>query len=229
MDKKIIETDNLITISQLCMTAYKESNMIGITGYPGAGKTTCFEWFTNEYKDKIDVYLVTVGASMNASKFFSSIIYQITGEEVTSKLNLNSLINKIAFLLNHDGMKKLLIVDEAGKFKKKMLEYMHELRDKTMNSTGIILAGPKYFKMNIDEWSEKNVNGIPEVQRRFNFWVSLEKKPRKQEIRAIIKSYRINDDSFINSVVSKARHFGDVENAIKKYFIDEEDNKNDEK
>jgi hypothetical protein len=75
---------------------------------------------------------------------------------------------------------------------------MHEFRDLTSHSTGIILAGVEYFKSNLEHWTEQNRVGIPEVYSRINSWQRL-KAPTQREIVALIKAYGINDENFIRA------------------------------
>jgi hypothetical protein len=106
--------------------------------------------------------------------FFKELLHEISYEDKFQGANLYQLITIISKRLNMDSTKKLLIVDEAGKFRPKYLEYFHEIRDNTESSTGIIFAGPEYFKENIMEWKNKGTRGIPELYRRINHWEVLD-------------------------------------------------------
>jgi len=135
------------------------------------------------------------------------------------------LINSIAFKLNYSKYKKLLIIDEAGKFKPKFLEYLHELRDKTDHGTGIVMAGPEYFKDNILNWSRKGVVGIPELLRRVNHWEQLD-PPTKEEIHALCETYNVNSLSFRNQLWTTVTNFAEAFSKIKNYLKLKEKNKN---
>lgn len=89
--------------------------------------------------------------------------------------NINTIIENIAYYLNDSNDNNLLIIDEAGKLSHSNILFLHDLRDSCKNSTGIILASPKYFENNIRNMLLKNIVGIPEFFRRINNWVELDK------------------------------------------------------
>jgi len=57
MDEVIIRTRNFDAIQSLCLTVKEESQMVGLIGYPGAGKTTAFDFYTSQYVDTIYMWM----------------------------------------------------------------------------------------------------------------------------------------------------------------------------
>jgi DNA transposition AAA+ family ATPase len=209
-DLKIINTNNFSTINKVCNDAQNKSKMISIIGYPGAGKTT---GLLHYYKTTPNVYYVRVQPSMQPRTFYSAILNSM-GEPVTEQgMQLHFMIKKICYFLNENNEKKLLIIDEAGKFSRKMLEYIHELRDETAASTGIILAGPEYFQKNLIKWVNKELDGMPEIYRRINYWQNLT-KPTKEEIRALCIAYGVKEETTQKSLMKLCSNFGEVHNRI---------------
>lgn len=214
MSDFILKTGNYNTIQAVCSEALSNSKFIGIVGYPGAGKTTSLRSFC---KNKTNVFYVRATASMPAREFYRQILFEMGVEGENIGLSLHDLIRDISYRLNYNETRKLLVVDEAGKFKPKFLEYIHELRDNTEHTTGIIFAGPQYFKDRIVGWKNRGVVGIPELFRRINHWEVLE-PPTKNEIRAFCHYFGINDESFISELYRNCDNFGEIVNRISEYM-----------
>lgn len=90
---------------------------------------------------------------------------------------------------------------------------MHELRDNTEHTTGIVFAGPQYFKDNIEKWKNRGVQGVPELYRRMNHWETLE-PPTQQEVRAFCINSGIDDRQFISELFKTAENFADIQDRI---------------
>lgn len=214
MNEIIIGTSNYNSIQLLCDHTRDKTKMIAIIGYPGAGKTTALEAY---FENKEDVYYMRVTSSMTAKQFYSQLlnVLGIEGREAGS--TLHDLINQVSFKLNYDKSKKLLIIDEAGKFKPKFLEYLHELRDNTKKTTGIILAGPEYFHENMKDWKTKGLTGIPEFFRRINHWEYLS-HPTKEEIRAFCEIHKVDCEETIQEMINTCKNFAEITNAIESHL-----------
>jgi hypothetical protein len=161
--------------------------------------------------------MVTARKSMNARIFYSSIANTISDENYEPSIPLYFCIRKAANVFTQDSSNKLLIIDEAGKLSPRMLEYLHEFRDLTKETTGIILGGVEYFQLHMDSWVLKNRQGITEVYSRINGWQHLN-RPRLEEISALIKAHGINDIEFEMSCKGIA-NFRLLDNRIKLYLL----------
>jgi hypothetical protein len=135
---------------------------------------------------------------MNARLFYSSFSNLIADESYNPSLPLYFCLKKAANVFLEDSPNKLLIIDEAGKFLPAMLEYLHEFREMTRETTGIILGGVEYFQTNLMMWNIKNKLGMPEVYSRISAWQTLN-KPQYNEVVALIQAYSIKDSSFERS------------------------------
>jgi hypothetical protein len=209
---KQIETANIKIIEKACLDAMRNSKLIAILGDTGYGKTSGLKYFAKSYDN---VFYFYVRKSMKARPFFDSLIKAFGDNESNSELSVFDLVNKAAFLFNQDATNKLLIIDEAGKLTPSLLEYLHEFRDLTDNSTGIIIAGPFYFQDNCKIWVRQKYKGIPEVYRRINYWQPLY-PPNKSEIISICELNGVKDKKVINQWL-KCQNFGDLSNLIQDY------------
>lgn len=218
--KKIFRTPNFSTIQNVCQQAQSQSEMLAIVGYPGAGKTTSFENYT---KQNDNVYYIRVRPTMKSKQFYRALARAV-GCEIHNDLDLFSLMDLICNQLNSNYEKNLIIIDEGGKLKPKFLEYIHELRDLTKLTTGIVLAGPEYFKENIDEWVKKGIIGIPEFERRVYHWEILDPLSKK-EITDFVIAYGITDKAFLKRLRKICKTYSKLESEIK-IFIEDNSQKN---
>ena len=206
MSEVLISTANYNTIMNLCKDVHENSKMVSVIGYPGAGKTTAL---LNYKGKKQDVHYVRITASMNARQFHGQILNSMGVEGSGKAGTLHDLINHICLRLTYDQTKQLLILDEAGKFKPKFLEYLHELRDNTAGMTGIILAGPEYFHENLKAWNERGVVGVPEFYRRIQHWEYLN-LPSKAEVKAICNARGVHDEEIITEISTNCKNFAEI-------------------
>jgi len=195
IDELLIETDNFATTTQTCEDAWLNRNMNAVVGETGLGKTTALISHLRNHPEC--TYYVKVTKSMNVKLFYSS-IYSSTGlMDFDTQMPIYYVIRKASNFFCQDSTNKLLIIDEAGKFTPPMLEFLHELRDLTKRSLGIILAGPEYFQTRIEEWEKNGIPGVPELYSRINYWQKLE-EPLFKEVKAFIRKHDINDIEFEN-------------------------------
>ncbi|MBX2969440.1 MAG: ATP-binding protein [Cyclobacteriaceae bacterium] len=214
--EKVLQTYNFKRVQSACRVTINERLMTLITGETGFGKTTALNHFRCEHPN---VFMVTVHASMGSSRtFWHSVLQELPGALTNEKhdplihSNLFGIIRKIAAYLNaRPG--SLLILDQANKFSYRGLEYLHELRDLTMNSCAIILSAPAYFKTNLETWTKKNKPGVPELTRRINHYEEL-LPPTTAEVKAFCKHYGLDDEETWRTLVG-AKNFGTLTNKIR--------------
>jgi hypothetical protein len=214
MSEILVSTVNYNAIMKLCKDAHENSKMVSVIGYPGAGKTTAL---LNYRGKKQDIHYVRITASMNARQFYSQILTSMGVEGYSKGATLHDLINHVCLRLNYDQTRQLLIIDEAGKFKPKFLEYLHELRDNTAGLTGIILAGPEYFHENLKAWTSRGVVGVPEFYRRIQHWEYLN-LPSKAEVKAICNARGVHEEEVISDISINCKNFAEIAYAIDTYL-----------
>lgn len=209
--KLILETNGLSTILRCCKTVQDHNLFFGITGEPGFGKSLSFEYYR---QSQPSVFFLTVEKSMSSKDIYFDLARQLGIKEIDfSKTQLNPIIRAVSFALNSTGTNNLIIFDEAGKFTSKKLLFLHELRDATKETTGIIIAGPMYFRRKIETWMEDQREGIPELYRRIQSWTNIS-SPTKDEMIAFCKGKGIKDLSLVKAIVNESRNFGELDNKI---------------
>jgi DNA transposition AAA+ family ATPase len=212
----ILETSNFSTCQRICRDAQTNKKMIAITGNPGYGKTTALEYYVATCND-YPAYFVTVKPSMSPVQFYREISH---GMRISAGNTIYDCIKAVSERLNREEH-SLLVIDEAGKFTPKMLQYLHELRDYTRESAGIVLSGPEYFKNNLVNWVYKDKIGMSEVFRRINYWQELV-SPSKEEIYSICIGHGIEDKDIIRQLQNKCKNFGALHNEIMDLKVQQE-------
>jgi len=189
--------------------------MVAIVGDAGLGKTTALNHYFNVHEN---VFIVTVKKSMSANQFYLSVLEELGIPDQDKDISLHHLIKKVCWILNQNETNNLLILDEAGKFSHTMLEYLHELRDSTQKTTGIVLSGPGYFKNKVLKWVTKDIEGIPELYTRINFWQELS-LPSRTEVKAVCEANEVMDIELIRNIQDTCKDFRSIMNAINRIKI----------
>lgn len=232
-DYEIINTENYDAIFEACREAALYNKMIGVTGFPGAGKTTALEKIRQHYQNLAQqwrsglreqdnkkppfVIYIRVGASAKAKDIFRD-IYTESGMEFYD-YSLNVLIDLCAKnLARHAELDGgvLLIVDEASKLSTKHLEIFHELRDQSNNGFGVVFAGSESFYGQLMEQVKKGKKGMAEFSSRISEWVEM-KRPSKAEIKAVIVRNGIEDQNFIDRCFAQCKDYRKLHNLIMDY------------
>jgi DNA transposition AAA+ family ATPase len=183
---KIVETGNFRTVQIMCKHVARWHQMCGLTGFPGAGKTTALKSY---YRSNPHVYYVECKSYMNNRQFFRSI---------SNELGVNcegSLCDMLESIVTAFKKKEspLLIIDEAGKLSHRQILVLHDLRNATDSNLGIILSGCEYFRENLEKGVKREKTGIPEFYGRISSWQILS-APSKAETKAIFESNGICDE-----------------------------------
>lgn len=208
----LIRTANFDATYKICNDAKKNSKMVGIIGYTGAGKTTALNEY---YRAKKNVYLITCKKSMKPRQFFEKLLRQM-GVNYTG--TIYDMIEKVSEQLNTKS-NPLLIIDEAGKLSPTLLLYLHDLRDSTLGSAGIVMAGVDYFKANLVKAVAKQKEGMPEFFSRVIMWYEL-RMPNKAEIEAICNANGLSDLTIITDLLrgeNRVKDYRELFNSITNY------------
>lgn len=200
----LFKTADFLACTKACETAKKHHLMIGITADSGVGKTTALEAFA----ERKNVFYVLYEESMKPKQFFTRLLKAMG---IPFDGSLYDMIDRIAEALNVLP-NPLVIIDEAGKLKDRMILYLHDLRNKTHKNCGLVMAGMPYFESNLIKFSNKQKIGYGEFFRRVNVWHTLEGLSNA-EIEVICKYYGIEDKETVRMMKAKKR-FGDLYNAI---------------
>jgi len=202
---QLVATVNFQTVHKVANDAKRNHKLTCIIGYTGAGKTTAL---TNYSENNRNVYYLKCIKSMRPKQFFRKLIQEMG---LSYSGSIYEMIERISEELN-SKKNPLIIIDEAGKLTQTVLMYLHDLRNLTEGSTGMLLAGVEYFKTNLEKWVDRQKEGMPEFYDRIMYWQEL-KYPTKSEVRAICEAYGINDAEIVGEL-AKLRSYRKINNEI---------------
>jgi len=205
----IVQTVNFSTVHSVCNDAKKKHKMNAIIGYTGAGKTTALKAYCRNTKN---TFYVNCSKSMRPKQFFKKLL-QEAGINFTG--NIYEMIETISMHLN-SIKQPLIVIDEAGKMSQTLLMYLHDLRNDTMMSTGVVLAGVEYFKTNLEKAVAKQKEGMPEFYDRVFMWEVL-RMPSKAEINAVCEANGLNDANTIKGF-NLVKNYRQLQNSIESHL-----------
>jgi len=185
----LVATSNYNSIQTICQKTQAHSQLNALIGYTGSGKTT---GLYDYYMSAPNVYYMQCKNSMNRRQFLSALLAEMGINFIGSTYEM---VKQICDLLNSQK-KPLVIIDEAGKVSTNVLLDLHDIRNETLYSAGIIIAGCEYFQRNIEKAVTKDKTGYPEFHGRVINWNVLN-KPTKAEIQAICHANGVSDDDTI--------------------------------
>lgn len=192
----VLNTVNFQTVFHACEEAKSRHRMIGIIGYTGSGKTTALRKF---YKANENTYYVMSKKTMTAKQFLLEILRQMG---VSFNGSAFQIVDRIQLELNKQ-INPVIVIDEAGKLSPRVFQYIHDLRNETENSCGIVLAGVEYFKTNLEKAVQRNKEGMPEFYDRICAWQTLV-PPTKYELRAICQAHGVSDEHIVKPMLVAA-------------------------
>lgn len=169
-----IKTDNFKIITEVFDQSLENCFMCGVSGFPGSGKSTASEHYSETHKN---VYWIDAKKSLTTKLFFTALLEKLGESVVYDQIRVHNLINKVAYLLNNGSGRSLIIIDEVDKIIDRDFAYLHEFRNLTESSTGLVLLGEKEFKDSILNMVEKKVRGMAAFHSRFFRWETLPSIP----------------------------------------------------
>jgi hypothetical protein len=176
-------TLNSQAIELAIVDAMKYRKLIGVIGYPGAGKTTSIELLKSKEEN---IFSIQLGISVTAKAMYTKILRSISQTATIDKYSgIYGLSQIILHELREIPGNKVLMIDEAGFFTKAKVAYLLELYNLISDHCGIIVLGPDYYKRDLYAW--RGVRGVDEFLSRISYFVEL-KKPRLDEIKHVLEN-----------------------------------------
>lgn len=203
--KDTLQTSDCKSVWNTCDAARTHKLMIGIIGSSGFGKSTALK----AYSIKANVFLRYVDGTTTPITFLMDLLQDMG---IPFSGGYHDLLKRVIMEFNSLD-EPLLLIDEVGKLNDRTILMLHSLRDQTMYSTGIILAGMPYFKTNLQKKVDKGVTGMGEFFRRIQQWQHLNGLSR-EEITYILEQNGITDKEE-QQEFRKHTCFGNLDNAIR--------------
>ena len=142
-----------------------------ITGETGCGKSFACKLFASQYP--IDTFIITVSQSDTIGDLIDKVLDTLKLPSAKSKSKRLNDITKHMRNLKHQGLKPMLMFDEAEYMKQPALCAMKEFYDNLQNVCSIIMIGTDQLIRNLDKMRRKNKDGIPQLYRRIKFGIRV--------------------------------------------------------
>lgn len=214
------QTRNTKMVMDAAIDAMTQNKMIGIIGYPGAGKSRSIEIFS---ASNSNVFSIQLGKSVTGKEMYRRILSSIDGEIDYENLSTSKIMKLINSELNLLHGNSLIVIDEAGFFSKQKIGYLLELYNIIWRHCGVLIMGPEYYEKDIKKWVGNGVQGAEEFYSRISYFVDLH-RPSKEEIEFVFKEEGISNsnegEKILKSILSipkRSRSWRFVEHIIREH------------
>lgn len=156
----LAETKDFSTLQLFFSDAKDFSNVYGITGPAGSGKSTIAEYYA---RVKPNVYHITCADYFNRKMFLNKLL-QAMGKE-----NLGYNVAEMMDLVVETLMKQdtpLIILDEADKLNDQVLYFFITLYNMLKGRCGMVLMATDFLSKRITRGVKKNMKGYNEIYSR---------------------------------------------------------------
>ena len=228
--------DNMVNSTKLLQLAHTQKQMNVLWGYSGAGKSRAVRHYASNNQG---AFYVKLGESVSPSEMYIRILNSITGRKQNNRSRIGEIQRAIHIELRKKTGNKVLIIDETGVLKKKMLAAFREIRELTAPNCGLLLNIPDYSRPLLETWVDEYVPGASEFETRIDYSIEL-KRPREPEVRAVLEHHGVfkykQGETFLKRLMSidnSRRNWRDIERETGKFLTkykrktksDENDNK----
>lgn len=213
----MVSTANFLQVQQACDWALRYKKMVGVVGAPGLGKTLALKYYCAKTPN---AFLITVKPSHLAKSFWAEFLDMLPRKKNEAAGRYRTFDHRGLYIILREISVRiraldspLFVIDECGKMDARMLGFVHELHDELYDRCGIVLAGPEYWRTNLEKWVAHSLDGIPEFYRRIARWEVLE-KPTRREIAKICELRGITDPDTLRVLHAQAQNFAVLQNQI---------------
>ena len=186
-DLRLIKTGSYNTVVRECDRTREARALVCLLGEAGYGKTSALRHY---FLNTPNVYFVEFWYSLTRKEFFSDVARALA-VDLSGRPTLAQLIQRCADKLN-SATGSLLIVDEVSTMQPEKLNYLRELRERTRNNAGILLAGVPYFRQRLEKHTANHRDGVPEMVSRIAKFQNLA-APTKAELTAVGRANGLSD------------------------------------
>lgn len=190
--------------------------IIGPTGY---GKTVGFHHYMNY--SNTDCYYAQIKPAEAAKPFFYRLNDLINERETSfhnykTSASLNWLIEKSSFDFLNKKDSPMLILDEAGNFKRNSQPYLRQVWDNIRGNASMIISGPDRYDKNLKAWNRDLSTGIPELVSRINNWKRIP-APNYDDIKLICLKNEIDNNKIIKYIFENSHNLRNVRDYVIAY------------
>lgn len=189
---KMVETRQYIEILNAFEEARKKGINRTIIGGTGYGKSEITKLYKQNKPEH--TYIITVGKHFRPKDFIEQLSIAMNSKYTSgsSHRTLISIVNKIKNLYLI-GAEPLIIVDECENVNVNVLGYIKVLFDYLESVCPIALIGTDQLTDNIEKWSLRNKQGVPQFWRRFKIGVRYLPEITNKDLISMMNSQEVND------------------------------------
>jgi len=166
-----VETPQLLRILATLQDAREFGYTNVIIGETGSGKTFVAQKFAQAFP--LDVFYIKISSQDNMADLMEKICDVLhMATEKTKSRTLRAIARKLQ-AMKADGLKPIVLFDEAEYMKQPALCNMKELYDYLNGIASLVLIGTDQLTANIDKMRKKNRAGIPQFYRRVKFGIRV--------------------------------------------------------
>lgn len=195
-----IETQNYTNVLGICKEAQNRKRMIAISADTGLGKTTALKAY---FQKNESCFYMLCTSSMSSREFSQNlcIALGLIGGGSASKC----IIRASEFLNRTPN--SLLIFDDCGKLGAKSWPLIQEIRDRTEDQAGIVVAGMPYLRKYIMQGVNQGWSGFSEIYRRIGYWQDL-RRPTLEEVATLCSYVGVVSKRTVTSIHKWVDNFG---------------------
>ncbi|WP_109830126.1 AAA family ATPase [Reichenbachiella versicolor] len=199
--------------------AHEKKQLMVIIGATGFGKTVGFHHYMNYTNYKC--YYTQIKPAEAAKPFFYRLNDLINERDIgmdnyRSSSSLNWLIEKSSYDFLNKKDNPMLIIDEAGNFKKNSQSYLRQVWDNIKGNSAMIISGPDRYDKNLKTWNRDLSTGIPELVSRINNWKYVP-APTYEDIKLICLENEIDDKRIIKFIYENSHNLRNVKDYVLAY------------
>ena len=204
---QLAETRNFTHTVGTLAAAHDRKVMIGLTGYPGAGKTEALNRYCRRTPG---AYYLLADALMSRTRFIAGIM-RAMGMQIPEVGNQipGAMVESICNKMVSSELPVVLVIDDAGKLKPDHFRIIQIIYDRTKDLCGIVLAGTEQLKKMIDQKAQYDVMGYRELQRRFSYWEQLAPLSH-QDVLAVCQANAIEDTDAIRYLATNVTNLANL-------------------
>lgn len=156
----VAKTRDFELLTAILNDAKDNSNVYGIVGREGTGKTEAFKQFAN---DNASVFWIR-GNEFFTPKYFFQELLRMMGKEygTMSVPELSRTVVREMEQLHHP----VVIFDEADKLPDKVLSFFISLYNELEDRVGIVMGATNFLKIKVENGVKKNKRGFREMYSR---------------------------------------------------------------
>lgn len=213
---KLAPIKSFLMAQEFIHEAHEKKQLMTLFASTGFGKTVGFQHYMET--TSTNYYYAQIKPAEAAKPFFYRLNNIINDKEniqtnYKSSSSLNWLIEQSSYDVINNKKDPILIIDEAGNFKKNAQSYLRQTWDNIRGNAAMIVSGPDRYRMNLRDWNLDLSSGIPEFMSRINNTKTIP-APDYSDIELICRTNEIDEKKVIKYIFDNSHNLRNVKNYV---------------